>query len=163
MTAKKTKECPYCWEKIIETAIKCRFCWEFLDKQPQKATAHVKKEESSEKIDEYQEFWTSTWFLFLLWILALFLMPIYIGIFFACIAIIYHCQKIEIHKDHLVYKHWVFVKRREEIPYKKINSVDTKSFIFDDLIIRTWNDKPTIFKNVDECSKIVSIIKEKIN
>lgn len=167
MPAKKTKECPYCWEEILEKAIKCRFCWEFLEEQSQKNKIKEKKAEKEndkkEIYDEYEEFWTSDWYLAFLWIAAIITFPIYIWIIFVCVAIIYHCQKIEIHKDHLVYKHWVFVKRKEEIPFKKINSVDTKSFIFDDLVIRTWNDKPTIFKNVEECRKIVDIIKERIN
>ena len=28
---KETKECPFCWEEILATAVKCKHCWEFLD------------------------------------------------------------------------------------------------------------------------------------
>lgn len=28
---KKTKACPFCWEEILETAVKCKHCGEFLD------------------------------------------------------------------------------------------------------------------------------------
>ena len=28
---KEVKACPYCWEEILATAIKCKHCWEFLD------------------------------------------------------------------------------------------------------------------------------------
>ena len=31
MPTKKTKECPFCWEEILESAKKCKHCWEFLD------------------------------------------------------------------------------------------------------------------------------------
>lgn len=32
----ETKKCLFCWEEILSTAIKCKHCWEFLEKQLEK-------------------------------------------------------------------------------------------------------------------------------
>ena len=32
----ETKDCPYCSEKILETAKKCKFCGEFIDEDLRK-------------------------------------------------------------------------------------------------------------------------------
>lgn len=62
MPTSKTKECPFCWEEILESAKKCRFCGEFLNKE--------KEEKSEKKINETKP--KSTVWNFI-WQLALFL------------------------------------------------------------------------------------------
>jgi len=37
---KATKECPYCWEEILETAKKSKHCWEFLDDELRAENKH---------------------------------------------------------------------------------------------------------------------------
>ena len=49
MPAKKTKTCPFCWEEILEKAIKCRYCWEFLDEDAKADNTSVKEEKIVEK------------------------------------------------------------------------------------------------------------------
>ena len=45
---KKTKDCPFCWEEILETAKKCKHCGEFLEKKEDKSE-EPKKEEPKKK------------------------------------------------------------------------------------------------------------------
>ena len=178
MPAKKTKECPYCWEKIMETAIKCRFCWEFLEEQP-KNNNHAKKEKEQVDINEPIVFGVSKLYLGFFWFVWIWLFLFgsrfwwldlppgiicyFLGLWAIITAIEQHFIKLELYNDRIVYKRWIIVKRRDEIPYKKINSVDSKIFILDDLILRTWNDKPVIFKNLGNCKEAIKLIKEKID
>lgn len=55
---KAMKECPYCWEEILETAKKCKHCWEFLDDElrAEKEWKEV-KETSSTSIWNYSWCW----------------------------------------------------------------------------------------------------------
>ena len=49
------------------------------------------------------------------------------------------------------------------MPYYKINSVDTENTLwFVNLVIRTWNDKPTIFKYIEKHNEVVAEIKKHI-
>ncbi len=151
--SRSTMNCPYCNEKIKDGAKKCRFCGEFLEKQE---TIWTDEE------FEVKTYWVESRIIYvarIFWILWIF---VYLWIVLICYAIILQCRKLEIHKDCIVYKHWVFVKKREEIPYKKINSVDSSTFIVSDLIIRTWNDKPVIFKYIEKKNEVVALIKKMI-
>ena len=57
MVVKKTKECPFCWEDILETAKKCKYCWEFLDEELRLAK---KREEKNER-EEIRATWVSNY------------------------------------------------------------------------------------------------------
>ncbi|HTO14792.1 MAG TPA: hypothetical protein VLZ83_03435 [Edaphocola sp.] len=45
----ETKNCPYCSEKILETAKKCKFCGEFIDENLRKER---KQEENNKQLTQ---------------------------------------------------------------------------------------------------------------
>lgn len=45
---KKTKACPFCGEEILETAVKCKHCGEFLDGRNEEPV-YVEKEKKKKK------------------------------------------------------------------------------------------------------------------
>lgn len=48
---KKTKACPFCWEEILETAVKCKHCGEFLDWNKSVKEAEPKKKRRLSKLE----------------------------------------------------------------------------------------------------------------
>ena len=94
MPTKKTKECPFCWEEILESAKKCKHCWEFLDgsnqniqvnvQQPQQAFTNIIKYKSWIIIDcpacwySWKPKKNTQWNIWIEIVLWLFLFPIWI-------------------------------------------------------------------------------------
>jgi len=149
--------CPFCSEEIKDGAKKCRYCGEFIDKE----SKPVKQEESDESVKIYKKIGIIIFFQILFGII---LLPAYgIWIIFLCVARKTSTRKLEIHKDCVVIKHGIITHRKEEIPYYKINSVDIENTLwFVNLVIRTWNDKPTIFKYIEKHDEVVAEIKKHI-
>lgn len=55
---KEKKNCPFCWEEILATAIKCKHCWEFLNKEEsKKEETKTETPKSKTKWREYVVFW----------------------------------------------------------------------------------------------------------
>ena len=143
-------ECPFCKNEIKEGALKCQHCWEFLTKLDD-WPFEIKKYKKANR-------YTVTFL-----ILSIILMFAYIWFFLLFIAINNFTWSLELHKDHLTIKHWLIVKKKEEIPYNKINSVDTTNTLWMvDLNIFVWNDKPTKFRIIEKSNEVVENIRKHI-
>lgn len=148
-------KCPFCNEDIKDGAIKCRYCWEFLNK---------KEQSTSESNGEVKVYWVMSIIIIVNIILGILTLILYwIWIIFLIGAWKYAKWKLEIHDDCVIIKHGIITQKREEIPYYKINSVDTENTLwFVNLVIRTWNDKPTVFKYISHHNEVVEEIKKHI-
>ncbi len=101
------------------------------------------------------------WLNIIIW---LFTLTAGIWIVFLIIAWKYSTRKLEIHDECILIRHWIITKTREEIPYTKINWVDSENtFWLAHLVIRTGNDKPTVFTYIEKHEEVISEIKKHIS
>lgn len=73
-------------------------------------------------------------------------------------------KKFILDKDHVTIKKGIVFKKKENIQYSKMNNVEQSEFLgFWGVRIFTWNDKPTVFSNLQDYEAVVNFLQKKIN
>ena len=87
-----------------------------------------------------------------------------IFLFFLVKTIQCFMAKLIIEEDHVTIKKWIIFKKVKDLKYKKINTIDvTYALWIGGIEIQMGNDKPIMFKNLENYNEVKSIINEKID
>lgn len=70
-------------------------------------------------------------------------------------------EKVIFGKDSLTIKKGRIFKTIEDIRYEKINNIKISSF--ETIEIMVWNDKPIIFRRLDQCGEVKRLLDQKIS
>lgn len=168
---KKTKECPFCWEEILETAKKCKHCGEFLDKEENNISD---KEEFNFEEKIYKKDRTAKIVVILFWgLIAGFFFAfgssvewggVCIFLWICCLIPILSifCQRLVLEKDRIKIIKGIIFKNIKYIQYNKINDAELNTFS-STIILYTWNDKPIKFSWIEKPNEVLELIQKKIN
>lgn len=165
---KKTKACPFCWEEILETAVKCKHCGEFLEKKeetPEESNFEEKvyKKDRTAKIVVLLFRWIVAGFFFTFWSTQEWA-EICIFLWLCCLypILAIFCQRFILEKDRIKIVKWVLFKNIKYIQYNKINDAELNTFS-STIVLHTWNDKPTKFSWIQRPNEVLDFVQKKIN